>query len=135
MSQAWLSHIERMQGDFSNLIVWREAVLLAAEVQAAMPKVRGRARSNAVDQMIRAAESIAANLVEGIGRGVSQDCVRFLKIARASAMEVDHHLQAAVVSKRLAADRGAALISHTRRVRFLLRKFQESVERRLAAAA
>ena len=85
--------------------------------------------------MIRAAESIPANLVEGIGRGVSQDCLRFLSISRASAKELDHHLQQARWSERLAHERADALISHTRRVRYLLRKFQESVQRRLDDAA
>jgi four helix bundle protein len=117
--------------DFGRLIVWREATSLAATVLEAGAKIRGPARANVVSQMVRSSESIAANLVEGLGRGVSRDCIRFLTIARSSAQELDHHLRQARISKRLSTDLADDLLGHTRRVRFLLRRLQESVERRL----
>jgi four helix bundle protein len=120
-----------MGADFVDLVVWRESAELAAEILGASKLVRGRARSNTVDQMIRAAESIPANIVEGVGRGVSRDCLRFLTIARASAQELEQHLRQALISSRLHPAEAEPLISHTRRVRFLLRRFQESVQRRL----
>jgi hypothetical protein len=61
--------------------------------------------------------------------------VRFLTIARSSAQELEHHLSQAVLSRRLTPARAEPLVSHTRRVRFLLRRFQEAVERRLDDAA
>lgn len=120
-----------MAGDLADLIVYREASALAAEIVTVSGRVRGIARANAATQMVRAAESVPANLVEGVGRGVSRDCVRFLTIARSSARELEHHLRQARLSRRLTEADADNLISHTRRVRFLLRRLQESVERRM----
>ncbi len=117
--------------DFVRLIVYQEASKLSASVYRMMKLLRGPSRAKAADQMIRASESVPANLVEGVGRGVSRDCVRFLTIARASAQELEAHLRQARLSGRLLEVQVDPLIDHTRRVRFLLRRFQESVERRL----
>ena len=58
------------------------------------------------DQVIRAANSVAANLAEGQGR-IGRDRMHFWRIAYASAREVDSHLQlltrAGVVDARRAA--------------------------------
>jgi four helix bundle protein len=43
-------------------------------------------------QLVRAADSIAANLVEGDGRGSDVDSVRFFRYARGSARETVHFL-------------------------------------------
>jgi four helix bundle protein len=120
-----------MAQDFGDLVVWREASALAAAIHDNAASIKGHARSSAISQMVRAAESIPANLVEGIGRGVSRDCVRFLTIARSSAVELEHHLRQARLSGRMTPPVVDALISHNRRVRFLLRRFQDSVRRRL----
>lgn len=117
--------------DYAHLVVWRESAKLAADVADHAKLVRGPARSSAAAQLVRAAESIPANLVEGLGRGVSRDCVRFLRMARSSAIELDHHLRQAEFSRRLTPETVERLMGPTRRVRFLLRRLQESVERRL----
>ncbi len=117
--------------DFANLIVWQEAAKLAAAVLSATDRLTGRLRSHVADQMIRAADSIPANIAEGVGRGVSRDCLRFLRIARASGQELESHLKQAWISGRLQESDARALVSHAHRVRYLLRRFQESVERRL----
>jgi four helix bundle protein len=72
------------------------------------------------DQVIRAAKSIPANIAEGYGRGRTPDGVRFLRIARASAVELESHLRVAVLAGRLPASMSEPLIARTRRVRALI---------------
>ena len=84
----------------------------------------------AADQMVRAAESIPANIAEGYGRGLTRDCLRFLKMARSSTIELESHLRVAVLARRLQEDLANPLIDQTRRVSYLIMRFKESVERR-----
>jgi four helix bundle protein len=82
--------------------------------------------------MIRAAESIPANIAEGYGRGVTGDCARFLTVARASAAELESHLRIAVVTGRLSSDRAQSLIAQAREVRYLVHRLLISVRLRIA---
>ena len=118
-----------MQG-FHNLIVWQEAATLAANVILVAPKVRGQSAAAAADQMVRAAESISANIAEGYGRGLTRDCLRFLKMARSSTTELESHLRVALMARRLSADIVDPLIDQTRRVGYLIKRYMDSVERR-----
>ncbi len=115
---------------FADLIVWQEAASLAANVEDLAPYVRGPAAQSTVDQMVRAAKSIPANIAEGYGRGVNLDCIRFLKIAKSSCDELENHLRIALMRHRIPSDVGERLIDQTRRVGYLIFRFQESVERR-----
>ncbi|WP_292833530.1 four helix bundle protein [uncultured Nostoc sp.] len=46
-------------------------------------------------QIVPSADSIGANIAEGLGRGSSQDNRRFIKIARGSLNETQHWLRLA----------------------------------------
>ncbi|MEH1822994.1 MAG: four helix bundle protein [Nostoc sp.] len=46
-------------------------------------------------QIVRSADSIGANIAEGLGRGSFQDNRRFIKIARGSLNETQHWLRRA----------------------------------------
>jgi four helix bundle protein len=106
--------------DFTDLVAWREAAQLAAEVLAAGRRVRGLSGGSAASQMVRAAESIPANLAEGYGRGLTADGARLLRVARASAAELESQLRVAGLSDRPPEAEIATLVERTRRVRALI---------------
>ncbi len=116
---------------FSDLIVWKEAASLAANVAKAMESLSGPAARSLADQMVSAANSIHSNIAEGYGRGVTRDGLRILKYAKASADELESRLRAAVLARQLQEEIGERVIDQTRRTGYLLYRFMQSVERRL----
>jgi four helix bundle protein len=79
--------------DFRKLLVWGRAHALALgirRVARAFPRTDyGSLRT----QMIRAADSIAANIVEGCGAATRKEFARFLDISIKSAIELEYHRQ------------------------------------------
>ena len=116
--------------NLTDLIVWNEAASLAAGCVLAAGKMRGIAARRAAEQLVTAAESIPANIAEGYGCGVNGNCIRFLKISRGSTQEVENHLRMAEATRRLAPEVTRPLIDQVIRVRYLINRFMESVERR-----
>jgi four helix bundle protein len=68
---------------------------LALNVHRAAKAIRERDCFALRSQMLRAAMSIPANIVEGSGKNSSREFVRFLRIALGSATELEYHLIAA----------------------------------------
>jgi four helix bundle protein len=114
-----------------QLIVWREASALAAKIEIAVAGMRGVTAKSSANQLVRAADSIAANVAEGYGRGIRRDGLRFFRMAKSSADEVENHLRRAGQSNRLPAATVANLVDHTIRVRYLILRYAASVERRI----
>ena len=119
-----------MAADFVDLVAWQEAVALVREVVRLTSQVRGAGAVNVADQMLRAAESIPANIAEGYGRGLGRDFARFLRVAAASAAELESHVLVAEASGRLGADSCRPLVARSRRVRALVVGLRKSVNRR-----
>jgi four helix bundle protein len=60
-------------------------------------------------QLVRAADSIGANIAEGVGRGSYQDNRRFVRMARGSLNETRHWLRRAYRRKLLSERQVSAL--------------------------
>jgi len=78
--------------DFKNLRVWQKAHALAVHAYRVAVTMR-RSRDLALrGQIIRAATSIPANIVEGRRQDSEKEFARFLRIALNSACELEYHL-------------------------------------------
>ena len=80
---------------FEHLEVYRLAERLADVVWEAVRRWDSFARSTVGRQIVRAADSVGANIAEGCGRGSFKDNKRFVRIARGSLNEVRHWLRRA----------------------------------------
>jgi len=69
---------------FQDLDVYRLAERPAEEIWQTVRDWEPLAKDTIGKQIIRAADSVGANIAEGIGRGSSQDNRRFIRIARGS---------------------------------------------------
>ena len=70
--------------NFESLRVYQLAETLADEIWTIVMKWNVFARDTVGKQLVRAADSIGANIAEGTGRGTFVDNRRFVRIARGS---------------------------------------------------
>ena len=78
--------------DFRNLHVWRKAHATALCAHRVGGKIRKREHSSLKTQLVRAAMSVPANIVEGRAQKSDREFARFLRIALGSATELEYHL-------------------------------------------
>jgi four helix bundle protein len=90
-----------MAKSFEELRVYQQAEELADLVWDIVIAWQVLAKDTVGKQMIRAADSIGANIAEGHGRGSYQDNRRFVRIARGSLYETRHWLRRAYCRKLL----------------------------------
>jgi four helix bundle protein len=81
--------------DFKKLLVWQKAHVMALDAHQVAGRIRGTNRSSLRSQIIRAAMSVPANIVEGSGQQSVREFSRFLRIALNSTTELEYHLLAA----------------------------------------
>jgi four helix bundle protein len=81
--------------DFRKLRVWQAAQALAIEAHRVAARMRGSGSRALCDQLIRAAMSVPANIVEGSAHTSPREFARFLQYALASASETEGHLRLA----------------------------------------
>ncbi|NEQ71553.1 MAG: four helix bundle protein [Symploca sp. SIO2D2] len=80
---------------FQDLDVYRLSERLADEIWKMVQNWEPLAKDTLGKQLIRSADSIGANIAEGVGRGSTPDNRRFVKIARGSLYETQHWLRRA----------------------------------------
>lgn len=80
---------------FSRLAVYQLSERLADYLWTCIASWPPLARNTVGLQIVRAADSIGANIAEGSGRGSFKDNKRFVKTARGSLYEVQHWLRRA----------------------------------------
>ena len=78
-----------------DLLVWQRAHTLAIDVRRVTRQFPRRGYTALQSQMVRAAESIVLNIVEGCGSATQKDFGRFLDIAIKSASELEAQLELA----------------------------------------
>lgn len=75
-----------------DIEIYREALLLAQQVYALTKDSRCKREYSLIDQIKRAALSVAANIAEGYGRKTKRDFSQFLSVALGSVNEVVTYL-------------------------------------------
>jgi four helix bundle protein len=78
--------------DFKKLRVWRKAHALTLNIHRIASSIRGTQYAPLRNQMIRAAMSVEANIVEGREQLSERQFARFLGYAIASASELEQHV-------------------------------------------
>lgn len=114
---------------FQDLEVYQLAEELADAVWAIVLTWNALARDTVGKQLIRAADSIGANIAEGSGRGSSGDTRRFLRIARGSLLETQHWLRRAFRRKLLTPDQVATLQASIDNLPIKLNAFMKSTSK------
>jgi four helix bundle protein len=106
--------------DYKKLLVWQKAHALALNAHRAAGTLRGSQYAALRSQIIRAAFSIPANIVEGREQRAEAGFARYLRIALGSTSELDYHLGAARDIGGLGAEAHALLDEQVVEVRMML---------------
>lgn len=92
------------RSNFENLEVYKLSEMLADRIWEIALKWNRFAQFTVGIQIVKAVDSIGANIAEGTGRGSKKDNQRFAKIGRGSLFETKHWLRRAVKRKLLSAN-------------------------------
>jgi four helix bundle protein len=95
--------------NFEKLRVYKLAETLADGIWDVVRNWDYLAKDTVGKQMIRAADSIGANIAEGTGRGTLQDNRRFIRMARGSLYETQHWLRRSYKRSLLSKEQVASL--------------------------
>jgi len=81
--------------NFENLQIYQLSEKLADKLWKIVARWDELARDTLGKQLVRAVDSIGANIAEGSGRGTDPEFRRFLRMARGSLYETQHWLRRA----------------------------------------
>ena len=87
--------------NFENLQIYQLSERLADQVWKIVICWENISRDTLGKQLVRAVDSVGANIAEGSGRGTEAELRRFLRISRGSLYETKHWLRCAYKRKLL----------------------------------
>ena len=119
--------------DHTKLLVWQKAHRVALEANRLAITIRGSNYSALRSQIIRAAMSIPANIVEGRAQKGDREFLRFLRYSAASAAELEYHLQLADEAGVVQGKRTDILRDDINEVRRMLQGLMKRLETRAPA--
>ena len=115
---------------FLNLKVYRLAERFADTLDKLVAEWDSYHRNTVGEQLVRAADSIGANIAAGHGRGTPEGNRRYLMAARTSLYETLHHLRRAFKRKVLTEEQANAIRPLAddvgRKLKSYLRKLDEA---------
>ena len=97
--------------NFVHLHIYKLSEKLADEIWNIVLQWDFFTRNTVGIQLVKAADSIGANIAEGSGRGTDQELRRFLKISRGSLYETQHWLRRAFRRRLLSDEQINQLVS------------------------
>jgi four helix bundle protein len=118
--------------NFEKLQVYQLSEKLADNVWNIVISWDSFAKDTVGKQIVRAADSIGANISEGSGRGSIQDNRRFVRIARGSLYETIHWLRRCYLRKLLSQSEVKKLRLLVEELAPKLNAFLRSVDKRVA---
>lgn len=78
--------------NLEDLIVWQKSRELNRGIYKVIKFFPSFEKTNLISQIIRAANSVCANIAEGFGRYNAQESIQFYRTARGSLIELKSHL-------------------------------------------
>lgn len=118
-------------GYHRSLKVWQVSQGLAEQIYRITQGFPNHERFGLTSQMRRACSSISANVAEGSGRLGDRELMRYLKIARGSAAELDSHIDLAFRLQYLNRAEAADLLSRVLYVQRMLFRLIEAIRERV----
>ena len=106
--------------DFKKLKVWSKAQTLMLGVRKVASRVRGSDNISLRSQLVRTADSIPTNIVEGSVQDSRKQYARFIRIAIGSSGELEQHLTTARDLGLIPVRTAITLIDQTIEVRKML---------------
>jgi four helix bundle protein len=96
--------------NFETLHIYRLSEVLADKIWNIVLNWNWFAKNTVGIQIVKAADSVGANIAEGSGRGSNPEFKRFLKISRGSLYETRHWLRRAFARRLLTQQQVADLV-------------------------
>ena len=113
--------------DFKHIRAWQRAHALAVALHKLARIFPSPEYSHLRSQLIRAAESIAATIVEGCGAATNKEFARFLDMSVKSANETEHHLLPARDYDLISLDESQRFTSETIEIRKMIYSYRKKV--------
>jgi four helix bundle protein len=105
-----------MQSRIEDLEIYKEALEISDIIWKLVLNWNGFEKNTVASQLVRAIDSVGANISEGYGRGSKIDNARFAKIARGSLFESKYWLVQANTRKLISEFEANQIISKIERL-------------------